>query len=195
MVDRFLSWKLPEDFAPDGGVCFEGGGPIGTNLFTATQAEAMIRHLLEGLALPVTDGVWEALEFYAEPKNWESYTIYSTKKTETINPISNDNKGDKARAAISLRVSAPLPESPWRGMRSQVEVDPGPPKGFHIVDGFVIPIGWPLEDWQTFGSLLISNEPNEIKAKKVQALFAKNEESRQAMLPAAPESQKGGEDV
>lgn len=47
MVNRFLSWRLPEDFAPDGGVCFEGGSPIGTNLFTAAQAEAMIRHLLD----------------------------------------------------------------------------------------------------------------------------------------------------
>lgn len=51
MVDRFLSWRLPENFAPDGGITFAGHwahGPTGTNLFTATQAEAMVRHMLEG---------------------------------------------------------------------------------------------------------------------------------------------------
>jgi hypothetical protein len=57
MVDRFLSWKLPDDFAPDGGIAFEPIGnkgtpheyrnePVGTNLLTATQAEAMVRHML-----------------------------------------------------------------------------------------------------------------------------------------------------
>lgn len=60
MVNRFLMWKLPEHFRPDGGVSFEPtyrgvGGvelkhePVGTNLLTATQAEAMVRHMLEGM--------------------------------------------------------------------------------------------------------------------------------------------------
>src|SRR4051812_45812237 len=49
MVDRFLSWRLPEDFNPDGGVTFDPFRiPTGTNLFTAVQAEAMIRHMLGG---------------------------------------------------------------------------------------------------------------------------------------------------
>lgn len=57
MVDRFLTWKLPADFSPDGGISFKPTfndhlptpmrhEPIGTNLFTAAQADAMIRHLL-----------------------------------------------------------------------------------------------------------------------------------------------------
>lgn len=57
MVDRFLQWKLPHDFNPDGGITFDPISnrgnqyearrePVGTNLLTATQAEAMIRHLL-----------------------------------------------------------------------------------------------------------------------------------------------------
>lgn len=61
MVDRFLSWKLPENFSPDGGVSFEPLGnkgttyefkrePSGTNLLDATQAEAMVRHMIDGLA-------------------------------------------------------------------------------------------------------------------------------------------------
>lgn len=52
MVNRFLCWKLPNDFAPDGGISFDRaygekwGMPIGTNLFTADQARAMIEHML-----------------------------------------------------------------------------------------------------------------------------------------------------
>jgi len=62
MVQRFLGWKLPEDFRPDAGVSFTpehsvefmasiGKAPMrheptGTNLFDARQAEAMVRHIL-----------------------------------------------------------------------------------------------------------------------------------------------------
>ncbi len=51
MVDRFLGWKLPEDFIPDGGIKYEKPNdpnfrPIGTNLLTATQAEEMIRYII-----------------------------------------------------------------------------------------------------------------------------------------------------
>lgn len=51
MVDKFLSWKLPEDLIPDGGISIrkiEGFQPVGTNLLTATQAEQMIRYITEG---------------------------------------------------------------------------------------------------------------------------------------------------
>lgn len=61
MVDRFLSWKLPADFAPDGGIAFDPiihlgtehqsrREPVGTNLFTATQAEEMVRHMVAEMA-------------------------------------------------------------------------------------------------------------------------------------------------
>lgn len=60
MVNRFLGWKLPEGFSPDGGIGFKKAfnehtahpmkhEPSGTNLFDATQAEAMVRHLIDGL--------------------------------------------------------------------------------------------------------------------------------------------------
>lgn len=60
MVQRFLGWKLPEDFSPDNGISFKATfndhmdppmrrNPVGTNLFDARQAEAMVRHMLEGL--------------------------------------------------------------------------------------------------------------------------------------------------
>ena len=51
MVDKFLCWKLPQDFSPDCGISFDGRKddelnrnktwPIGTNLLTATQAKQM----------------------------------------------------------------------------------------------------------------------------------------------------------
>jgi hypothetical protein len=64
MVDRFLSWKLPATFNPDGGIAFEPIGskgtqhefkrePVGTNLLDATQAAEMVRHMVDGLpAMP-----------------------------------------------------------------------------------------------------------------------------------------------
>ncbi len=62
MAERFLAWKLPEDFNPDGGIKFEPyfnvewnakqglppqrHEPTGTNLFNYTQAVEMVRHML-----------------------------------------------------------------------------------------------------------------------------------------------------
>lgn len=61
MVDRFLTWRLPEDFSPDGGISFDPISgwlgphpskrePVGTNLLNAVQAEAMVRHMVENMA-------------------------------------------------------------------------------------------------------------------------------------------------
>lgn len=70
MVNRFLGWKLPEKFAPDAGISFkrlrnpnrdvldehgrvvrarEYPMPSGTNLLDYTQADAMVRHMIEGM--------------------------------------------------------------------------------------------------------------------------------------------------
>ena len=60
MVDRFLSWKLPENFSPDAGISFKAvfnedtshpmkHEPFGTNLFDAAQAEEMVRHMIGGM--------------------------------------------------------------------------------------------------------------------------------------------------
>lgn len=58
MVERFLNWRLPSDFSPDGGISFERRvyenaprEPSGTNLLDWTQAEAMVRHMIDGLPL------------------------------------------------------------------------------------------------------------------------------------------------
>lgn len=62
MVNRFLAWKLPENFNPDGGISFKRTfndhlpvpmkhEPSGTNLLDATQATAMVRHMIEGIPI------------------------------------------------------------------------------------------------------------------------------------------------
>lgn len=59
MVNRFLAWRLPKDFNPDNGISVQRPNYvpnvewelIGTNLFDAAQAEAMVRHVVEGMAL------------------------------------------------------------------------------------------------------------------------------------------------
>lgn len=57
MTERFLMWKLPADFNPDNGISAVRPNygpnvewaPVGTNLLNYTQAEAMVRHMLEGM--------------------------------------------------------------------------------------------------------------------------------------------------
>lgn len=60
MANRFLGWRLPDNFNPDGGVRFERFGnagtehqyvnsPTGTNLLDAGQAEEMIRFIVQGM--------------------------------------------------------------------------------------------------------------------------------------------------
>ncbi len=54
MVNRFLAWRLPDDFNPDGGISFKRtfnentpypskNEPTGTNLLNYSQAEEMVR--------------------------------------------------------------------------------------------------------------------------------------------------------
>jgi len=61
MTERFLTWKLPANFHPDNGISFKPTynehmsfgpqyhEPSGTNLFDYDQAQAMIRHMVEGI--------------------------------------------------------------------------------------------------------------------------------------------------
>ena len=60
MVERFLQWRLPENFRPDAGISFKAEfnentpwpmkhEPVGTNLFDYTQATEMVRHMIDGL--------------------------------------------------------------------------------------------------------------------------------------------------
>ena len=80
MVDRFLTWRLPNDFSPDAGISFKAEfnedtalpmkhEPVGTNLLDATQAEAMVRHMLTpppGYALVKLEGAEERVAHIVE---------------------------------------------------------------------------------------------------------------------------------
>jgi hypothetical protein len=78
MCDRFLGWKLPENFSPDGGISFTKVGnagtpheykyrPVGTNVLDAVQADAMVRYMIEGMPRdnsvgPLRDALTSVLE-------------------------------------------------------------------------------------------------------------------------------------
>jgi hypothetical protein len=53
LASRFCAWPLPRDFAPDGGCTFAPPAnpnhpwPVGTNLLTVSQAEEMLRFVLD----------------------------------------------------------------------------------------------------------------------------------------------------
>jgi hypothetical protein len=60
LVDRFLGWRLPRNFNPDAGIRYSQPIPMsdnepprempsGTNLFDATQANEMVRHMIAGM--------------------------------------------------------------------------------------------------------------------------------------------------
>lgn len=59
MVNRFLMWKLPDPLRPDNGISFKAPfteepmrsrhWPMGTNLFGASEADEMVRFMIEGL--------------------------------------------------------------------------------------------------------------------------------------------------
>jgi hypothetical protein len=65
MVNRFLMWKLPPTFGPDCFVSFDRekaksnqSWPVGTNLFSADEARAMLEHVLDVTFIPD----WSLLE-------------------------------------------------------------------------------------------------------------------------------------
>lgn len=66
MVDRFLGWRLPTDFAPDCGISFNPAPdargyqptwPTGTNLLHAGQAKAMFEHAVGTTEAPESLGL------------------------------------------------------------------------------------------------------------------------------------------
>ena len=80
MVNRFLGWRLPENFNPDAGISFQPNfneetahpmrhEPTGTNLFDATQAEEMVRYLVDGMTLEATPTPEELCADCRHPKS------------------------------------------------------------------------------------------------------------------------------
>ena len=106
-VDRFLGWKLPEGFSPDCGIEFKrfvknlDGSlnriePVGTNLFTAEQAQEMFEHCLRGLL----------------PLEADAYVFLYNDKTQELcwpDEITDyDEHSDRAQQRGGLRFVTPL---------------------------------------------------------------------------------------
>lgn len=106
LVERFLTWRLPEDFNPDGGIYFQktyndGSGkfePVGTNLFNYQQAKEMILYILKGL--PEEKPVMVSV---AESKGKDTYSIATNEGDRTflnwiadrlVNVHGDDNRAD-----------------------------------------------------------------------------------------------------
>ena len=80
IVDRFLAWKLPDDFSPDCGIHYIGDQngfsyypikPIGTNLFTADQATKMV----EEIAKHEIDFLLERIATLSEAEHAANYLL------------------------------------------------------------------------------------------------------------------------
>lgn len=100
MVDRFLQWKLPQDFSPDCGISFKAEfneqteypsrhEPTGTNLFHAIQAEQMVRFMADGLPNPTPT---------PKPYNPKTYHLLDAKTMILYNP----NLVSRRRRIISV---------------------------------------------------------------------------------------------
>ncbi len=121
-------------------------------------------------ALPVTDGVWKALEKIA------NHNIFAVPQYE-IREI--------ARAALATRAAPPLPESPWKGMESA----PRGKEWFLLCDDdgdfyTASHDGSPVPGYRVRGLGWISEDA-----------FREGGFIGWMPLPATPDSPKGGEDA
>lgn len=124
MVDRFLGWKLPPDFAPDAGISFKptkpydepGWWPTGTNLFHAEQTKEMLQHVVGGA--PVMPGL-SLLTFCV-------LVLKNGTKVVGINygPVSPDNF-DAVRGRTEARANAIEQIWPLMGYELRSKLDPG----------------------------------------------------------------------
>src|SRR5690554_376594 len=114
-VDRFLQWKLPEDFYPDGGVSFDGAydydsphWPVGTNILTAEQAEQMLKECLGAATTQPEGGGWV-------PEGWKLVPIEPTPDMRRAFHEAHELFEDGEEVDGS-------PDDEWRGM-----LDAAPP--------------------------------------------------------------------
>lgn len=126
MTERFLCWKLPPNFNPDGGIAFEAGGnvgtkheyrrePVGTNLFDYTQAEAMVRHMVEGMTTEA--------QVKTVPEGREQSTIEFVQSWMLSGDYEPDQWHKDFAAAIDARSTPPQPEG-GTGVWQPIETAP-----------------------------------------------------------------------
>jgi hypothetical protein len=102
MVNRFLGWKLPSDFNPDGGITFNPEynveynakrglpparhEPTGTNVFDYNQAMSMVRYMIEGMSDSIKKDKREKIfiDLYADGKCYHQDNTHPIKRTVKI---------------------------------------------------------------------------------------------------------------
>ena len=99
-VDRFVGWKLPKDFSPDAGISFKPNGehgtamwPIGTNIFSADQAQQMFEYCLPDGWPTRPDGVVDQQDDEAwcpSLENWWRQATDEQKKRAYAASIASD---------------------------------------------------------------------------------------------------------
>lgn len=116
MVDRFLGWKLPENFNPDAGINFKATfnehtahpmkhKPSGTNLFDATQADAMVRYMVAGMTDDPRGGDCPVAPTHRHKKRGTEYLLIGTGKMQA------GGWSDAGAIAAALLGEAPLATS------------------------------------------------------------------------------------
>lgn len=115
LVNRFLLWRLPEDFSPDGGISFAIAPrlmqhwPTGTNLFTADQARKMFEYCVTGLAIAVRNAGKALDEATADDKQLVA---------RVCGPLYDTHDPTEALTAKNL-VAAALDEHPLPAVESE----------------------------------------------------------------------------
>ncbi|MFT3964139.1 DUF2829 domain-containing protein [Propionivibrio sp.] len=122
LVNRFLGWDLPKDFAPDAGISFKptklsgqpGGWPVGTNLLTAEQAKQMFEHVLQadidmdfGMALDALKAGKKVCR-----AGWNGKGMW----LQLVVPHSN--RPPQAPTAMVLSLPDDVDTLPWIGMKT-----------------------------------------------------------------------------
>jgi len=128
MANRFLGWKLPDAFNPDGGVSFkakyhngtvEGGRhkPAGTNLFSADQAREMVQYMAVGVPTDnseviiksLADGIAEVAEHLGCERDAQSI-LFTLREHEGSPDQSEDSStpesADKLKEACQEAIDA-----------------------------------------------------------------------------------------
>ncbi len=131
LVNSFLSWKLPARFSPDGGIKFTllphlhdtHQWPIGTHLFTADQAEEMIKHILNNAPTIESDSGEAVAYVYWENEEDKEVLVFEQISPERV-VICLDYKKEEsvhvmkpnADDTVNSKVYTSPPKREWRGL-------------------------------------------------------------------------------
>ena len=132
MVERFLNWRLPENFNPDNGITFERFGnkgtphqytrePSGTNLLDAEQATAMVRYMIDGIAparkeRPMSDHA-ELIAKLREPQVWPTWAADAADALESLTK-DNERLTQEYKAARGL---ANIGKACWEDAEKEIK--------------------------------------------------------------------------